>query len=130
MHRGYCPCLGAPASLGRPHAYFLQRSRPQHKLSALLHDASEAYLCDMPSPIKAMMPQYSEIENRLMAIIAQKFGFAWPLSPEVKDIDTQRLEWEWMNIKLGHNPTYAIWTPEENKKNFLTRFEEYSKLAA
>lgn len=102
---------------------------PQHKLAALLHDASEAYLCDMPSPIKALMPQYSAIENRLMAIIAQKFGFAWPISPEVKAIDKQRLEWEWMNIKLGHNPTYAMWSPEENKANFIARFEEYRKLA-
>ena len=31
------------------------------KVEALLHDASEAYLGDMPSPFKKMMPEYKKI---------------------------------------------------------------------
>lgn len=104
------------------------RALPQHKLCALLHDASEAYLCDIPTPIKARIPQYKEIEEKVMQAIAQKLGFVWPMPQAVKDIDKLVLEWEWKNIKLGGNPTYAIWPPEQNKANFLTRFEEYSKL--
>jgi len=33
-----------------------------HTKAALLHDSSEAYLMDIPSPIKAKMPEYKKIE--------------------------------------------------------------------
>ena len=36
------------------------------KLYALLHDASEAYLGDMPRPIKKVCPWYKEIEENIM----------------------------------------------------------------
>lgn len=65
------------------------------KLCALLHDASEAYLLDLPKPIKMNIPQYNEIEDKLMKVIAAKFDFPYPLPQAVKDIDKQMLEWEW-----------------------------------
>lgn len=102
------------------------RATPQYKLSALMHDASEAYLSDIPSPIKARMPEYKAIEDRLMHCIAQKFGFEWPMPQAVKDIDKKLLEWEWLNIKLGQNPGYAIMSMEQCKRSFLYRFEEYT----
>lgn len=47
----------------------------EQKLQALLHDASEAYICDVPTPLKRIIgPAYKEIENRLMAAIGSKFG--------------------------------------------------------
>lgn len=42
---------------------------PEFQLVGLLHDASEAYLQDMPSPIKAMMPEYRAAESALQAKI-------------------------------------------------------------
>jgi hypothetical protein len=45
------------------------------KLEALMHDASEAYLLDIPSPIKPRLTNYHEIENNLMMVIAEKFAF-------------------------------------------------------
>lgn len=66
----------------------------KHKLQALLHDASEAYLIDIPSPIKKRLKEYLIIEERLMLLIAQKFGFEYPLSPEVKKVDKIALEME------------------------------------
>lgn len=50
-----------------------------HKLAALLHDASEAYLLDIPRPIKKGLSNYKEIEDKLMTAIAAKFGFEYPL---------------------------------------------------
>lgn len=47
-------------------------------LGALLHDASEAYLIDIPSPIKQHLPGYKDIELRVMRVIAEKYGFDWP----------------------------------------------------
>jgi len=41
-------------------------------LVGLLHDASEAYLKDMPSPIKAELPRYKDMEASLMDVIMEK----------------------------------------------------------
>ena len=43
------------------------------KLRALLHDAHEAYLHDVPRPIKQDMPQYKTIADRLQRVILIKF---------------------------------------------------------
>ena len=96
----------------------------QHALSALLHDASEAYLMDIPSPIKALLPNYKEIENGLMEVISKKFGFEWPMPDEVKEADKKRLEWEWDNLMLkGQNFTL----PSETVKNlFFNRFIDFN----
>ena len=42
-------------------------------LACLLHDASECYLSDLPSPIKKEMVEYQQIENDLLAKIQTKF---------------------------------------------------------
>lgn len=70
-------------------------------MSGLLHDASEAYLCDIPSPIKHRIPGYLQIENNFMQVVADKFGFDWPLSNVVKLCDKERLEYEWDRWVLG-----------------------------
>src|SRR4051812_44303587 len=46
---------------------------PQHKLWALLHDASEAYLVDLPTPIKRTLEEYRNAENRVMKAICRAF---------------------------------------------------------
>ena len=63
-------------------------------LACLLHDASEAYLSDVPRPFKQSMPQYRVLENRLLDVIYTKFLGA-PLTNEeavlVKQIDDDML---------------------------------------
>jgi 5'-deoxynucleotidase YfbR-like HD superfamily hydrolase len=38
-----------------------------------MHDASEAYMCDVPTPLKKLLPEYQKIESRLMQVIKSKF---------------------------------------------------------
>lgn len=56
---------------------------PAHlRLAALLHDASEAYLGDVVKPLKALLPNFKEIERRVEDAIAERFsvdGFGDPL---------------------------------------------------
>lgn len=47
---------------------------PKKALSALLHDASEAYLVDVPRPIKPYLKGYEEMEAKIEAVIQEKFG--------------------------------------------------------
>lgn len=45
------------------------------KLQALLHDASEAYICDIPTPFKRMLGvAYTDVEHRLQVAIGQALG--------------------------------------------------------
>lgn len=60
---------------------------PEHRLAALMHDASEAYLVDIPRPVKPYLNGYYDLEDRIMTVIAARFRFAWPMPPEVKHLD-------------------------------------------
>lgn len=65
--------------------------------AALLHDASEAYLCDVPTPLKELLPDYRRIEKKFQKEIMKKFGL-YPLSEEeehlVKLVDEAMLYYE------------------------------------
>ena len=59
-------------------------------LAALLHDASECYMSDVPRPLKQNMKKYKEYENHLLDVIYTKFlGFTLNIDEEklIKEID-------------------------------------------
>lgn len=60
---------------------------PPNRLWALLHDASEAYLVDVPRPIKPALTGYKLIEENVMGVIADRFGLPGSMPAEVKDAD-------------------------------------------
>jgi 5'-deoxynucleotidase YfbR-like HD superfamily hydrolase len=47
---------------------------PEHMFAGLMHDAAEAYVGDMSSPLKAMLSDYKRIERNLRRVINTKFG--------------------------------------------------------
>jgi hypothetical protein len=58
----------------------------------LLHDASEAYLGDVSTPLKRLIgPVYAELESRFMRAIASKFGVPMDLFAAVKTEDTRMM---------------------------------------
>lgn len=74
------------------HSIFVSRLLPDSlKLQGLLHDGSEAYLADLPSPFKSLLPDYKKLEMRLMLAIADRFKFPWPLGELVKAADAVAL---------------------------------------
>ena len=64
---------------------------PENALWALLHDATEAYVGDMVRPLKEEMPNYRRIEDRLMSVIAAKYGLPDEMPAQVKEHDRRIL---------------------------------------
>jgi hypothetical protein len=99
------------------------------KLTALMHDASEAYLSDIPTPIKNMLPEYKVIEARLMDCIAKKFGFSWGMCEELVAIDRNVLEIEHDHLMLrraNKNFKHPL-TPLVAEMEFIRVFEQVMK---
>jgi 5'-deoxynucleotidase YfbR-like HD superfamily hydrolase len=109
-------------------------------LCALLHDASEAYLGDLPHPLKHRSPLgrlYREIEKPLQAAILACFALPAELPPLVKRIDRAALAAEraalmlpaaddwWPELDGVDALELAIepWPPERGAREFLDRFE-------
>ncbi|WP_434699742.1 phosphohydrolase [Pseudomonas sp. D1-1] len=59
----------------------------EHKLSALLHDATEAYLGDMTRPLKEWMPYYRGFEDVIWGRICERFGLEIDLPASVHQAD-------------------------------------------
>lgn len=99
----------------------------ENRLAGLLHDASEAYMCDLPRPIKRNLPEYKNIEENLMGVIAQKFGLEYPFHPEIKKADEYQLHIEYcflMNTEASKNQKRLDYmTFLDAKKLFLELFE-------
>ena len=64
---------------------------PKHARWGLLHDASEAYLGDVATPLKNMLPEYRALEEHIQRTIARRFGLVWPMPVEVKRADVRAL---------------------------------------
>lgn len=110
---------------------------PEYKKEGLLHDASEAYLVDIPRPIKGHLEEYKIIEERLEIVIGAKFGLVYPYPKIVKEYDNRILVDERAvlmenGIRNGNNwmmddleplgIDIKCWNPEEAEVNFLERF--------
>ncbi|WP_434673789.1 phosphohydrolase [Pseudomonas sp. R1-15] len=59
----------------------------EHKLAALLHDATEAYLGDMTRPLKEWMPYYRGFEDVIWGRICERFGLENDLPASVHQAD-------------------------------------------
>lgn len=57
------------------------------QLACLIHDASESYMSDVPSPLKKVMSEYSEYENKLLSLIYTKY-----LGSDLDDNEKAELE--------------------------------------
>jgi hypothetical protein len=98
----------------------------EHKLAALMHDSAEAYMGDMPSPFKKMMPDFKYLEYELLAVISEKYGFEYPFTAHIKKADTTLLKMEWESFVFGDGDMYC-WPPDVAKATFIRTFEEITK---
>lgn len=111
---------------------------PENALWGLLHDATEAYVGDMVSPLKVHMQAYRDVEDRVMSAIAARFGLREPAPAQIKDVDTRlRLDeraalmaapagdWQIEGELLGAE--VRGWEPAEARRAFLSRYAELTR---
>jgi len=67
---------------------------PAYRLEALLHDAAEAYIGDVSSPLKALLPAYRGIEHNIDHAIRARFGLPLAQTHCVKQADLVMLATE------------------------------------
>lgn len=97
-------------------------------LWGLLHDASEAYLVDVPSPIKNDLfgKQYREVEDMLMSVICEKYGLDPEMPASVKAADNSLLRTEVrdllhpMKTQEAFDNLWAPWFYEEPQSYKIT----------
>src|SRR5690606_8557009 len=90
---GHCSSFYSVAE----HSVAVAMLLPQElQLAGLLHDAAEAYLGDIPSPLKQFLPDYDRLETTVITAINEKFGVIWdaPTEAAVKQADLQQLRTE------------------------------------
>lgn len=116
------------------HSVLVSRNvAPELALWALLHDAAEAYLVDLPRPVKRSMPDYRGAEDRVMAAICYRFGLPQDMPAAVKTADNRILAdeaeqnmarppvaWEDNGARLGVR--LQFWTPQEAEGAFLRAY--------
>lgn len=77
------------------HSVIVARSlAPEFQLQGLMHDAHEAYVGDVPSPLKRMLPDYRAVEARVEIALREAHGLPLRFAPEVKEADLCALAWE------------------------------------
>lgn len=107
------------------------------RLDALFHDASEAILVDMPTPVKALLPEYRVLENTIQCAIATHFGARHPKPHQVEMADrtllaTERrdlmpacsIEWEILRGVTPLQETITPWQPQRAYEAFLIEYHE------
>jgi uncharacterized protein len=92
-------------------------------LTALLHDATEAYMKDIPAPLKKKLKDYQIIENKLMQVIATTFQIKFPFPEKIKLADRAALKFEWDMLMETRKPDYC-WSPRYARMAFMQRYEE------
>jgi hypothetical protein len=95
-----------PYSVAQHSLHVAELLPPELRLEGLLHDAAEAYIGDMVSPLKQVLPEYKAVEARISAVVAEVFGLLHPEPPEVKRADLAVLAAEREQV-LG--PSYGPW---------------------
>lgn len=118
---------------------------PKDALWGLLHDAPEAYLVDLPRPLKEI-PKFGDLykryESGLMRAICRKFNLPYVMPFSVEEADTMLLVTEARDLMFPLHPDWIFRaengfpvleqeiiprSPKDAKWAFLDRFNELVK---
>lgn len=120
----------------------LRYSNIDLSLTALLHDAAEAYTADIARPVKKSIAQFSEIEHGIEKVIAEVFDLHFPFPASIKWADNVMLATDrrdlmadpprpWTSVE-GVEPLakkIEAWDWRDAERKFLDTYERYLSMA-
>ena len=144
------PRFGGHTSLARPGAsremafysvaqhccWVHDQLRGKERAYGLLHDAAEAYLCDLPAPAKLLCPDFVQVEYHILRAVYRAFA----LEPDCANIKPagvayfDDLAWraerrelmppaDWWPAEADTPEIHVPWEPHEACRGFLARFD-------
>lgn len=123
---GHCPEFYSVAQHSVICSY--EPGTPKDQMEFLMHDASEAFVADLPRPIKNLLPNYKVIEDNLLNEIFNKFKLSFPLSESVKAVDDRVLIREFNSFYNNSGEEFEFWSHKEAEEKFLERYYELEKI--
>lgn len=118
------------------HCYSLSLVVPtEMAMVALLHDASEAYITDIPTPIKDAIPELRIVEKQIQGVISEYFNLSSDYNSLIKKWDremfvreTQLLFTEfdsrYPRIKKIDEFKLVGYKPQDIERLYLARYNE------
>lgn len=120
--------------------WVLDNHGPEHALWALLHDASEAYLVDIPRPVKPHLAGYKDAEAKVMLAVCERFGLQSEMPSIVHKADgaiigDERANMapcvaEWYATGDGLGVELEYWQPHHGELWFMHTYNELVRRAA
>lgn len=126
----------------------LNPGQPQLWYAGLFHDATEALMGDITSPLKKLLPDYQRIEAELHGHMARWFGFNPEHDPRIRYADLVALAIE-KHVLLQNNDRWAcledagidnltlarlsfplevyldcVWNRDESRKRFMQMYRK------
>jgi len=109
---------------------------------ALLHDSAEAYLPDIPTPLKHndSFAWFRHMESHIQDLVFRKFVRSYPdMCGSYADADREAFLIEWHSVmpperrdlyelpKTGLVIPFVCWSPDESKSRFIRMFDDLHK---
>ena len=109
---------------------------PEDAMAALMHDAAEAFIGDVSSPLKSLLPDYKAVERRVEQAVWSRLGLPLTLPPSVKIADRRALAVE-QRVCMGNGDEWGtdeptdedcalirFLSPEDARTAFLDRYHD------
>ena len=113
-YNGHCKHFFSVAE----HSIYASQYLPsKYALEGLMHDSAEAYIGDISTPVKQLLPDVKKIEYGILKCVAEKFKLEYPFHKDIKKIDLRLLATEASQIM---NPQVEVW-PQITEPSFNFR---------
>lgn len=120
------------------HSYLLSMVVPEEmNLAALLHDASEAYTTDIPTPIKTTFPELMELDRSVQQAVIEHFDLNPQHLLDLKPYDRELFyrecqllftefdcDWELTIPSVRELEINHLFEPQLAEQLFILRYEE------
>jgi hypothetical protein len=132
-----------PFSVAEHSIMVARKVSPENRLYALLHDAGEALLCDVPAPIKCFLrfelrtegggiefPPFSCVEQEILNAVLESLGIpVGPMPQEVHAADMSQRKWEWDHLVRYEGEEERRFVPLSPRAAMVKWLEMYDRFS-